>query len=100
LLSWVLFHKLGPYTFLLRLRRADGGDPFFMDWRYTRCWNAQKDVMRKKRDTYGSFLMFNGCATILEHLDTFAHHALWHDTVPLVYWYPSMHFGTWYNFNP
>jgi hypothetical protein len=38
-MSWVLCHKFGRSTFHLH-QRAEGGDPFFMGWRCTRCRNA------------------------------------------------------------
>jgi hypothetical protein len=61
---------------------------------------AQALSMRKEPDMSGSFLMLNTCATILEPLDPFVDHPLWHNTVPILHWYPSMHFGTWYTFCP
>jgi hypothetical protein len=54
--------------------------------------------MRKEPDAFGSFLMLNACATILEPLEPFIDHLLRHDTVPILHWYP-MHFCTWYTFS-
>jgi hypothetical protein len=48
----------------------------------------------------GSFLVLNACRTILEPLDLFVDCPLWRDTVPILHWYPSMHFSTWYTFSP
>jgi hypothetical protein len=75
---------------------------------YTACWEwcdtcgllVSPLSIRKGPNASGSFLMLNACATILEPLDPFVDHPLWHDSVPILHWYPSMHFGTWYTFSP
>jgi hypothetical protein len=57
-------------------------------------------ALSMRKEPAGSFLMLNACATIPEPLDPFVDHPLWHDTVHILHWYPSMHFGTWYTFSP
>ena len=48
----------------------------------------------------GSFPTLNACATIFEPLDPFTDNPLRRDTVPILHWHPSLHFGTWYTFSP
>jgi hypothetical protein len=47
-----------------------------------------------------SFPMIKPCATIFETLDPFTDNPLRHDTVPILHWHNSIHFGTWYTFRP
>jgi hypothetical protein len=111
LMSWVLCHKLGRSTFNLHQRGAEGSDPLFS-------WAEGvpgAEMYRRISVQYGNSIKH--CATILECLDPFVDHSLWHntilellnpfvdhplwhDTVPILHWYPSMHFDTWYTFSP
>ena len=47
-----------------------------------------------------SFPVLYACATIFEPLDPFTDNLLRQDTVHILHWHHSMHFGTWYTFSP